>query len=76
MVELRGLAATEMDDDVIWSVTVDQLEYRARDGTDVGAGDASAWIGNDDYRLKLTAEVGRDSGCDMRSCANSRPISA
>lgn len=56
------LAAAEMDDDIFWSVAVDELEYRAQDGDDVGAWEGSAWIGNGDHRLKLMAEGEREAG--------------
>lgn len=59
---LTPAMAAEMDDDIFWSVQFDELEYRAQQGHDVGAWEASAWIGNDDHRLKLTTEGERESG--------------
>lgn len=55
-------AAAEMDDDIFWSVNVDELEFRAQQGRDVGAWDISAWAGTDDHRLKLTSEGERHGG--------------
>ena len=46
-------AAEAMDDDLFTLVLVDELEYRARDGSDLIVWEGQARIGNDDHKVAL-----------------------
>lgn len=48
--------AAMMDDEIQTLFLVDQLEYRASDGTDTVAWDVTGWIGNDDHKLAFKSE--------------------
>ena len=49
-------SAAMMDDKIHTQFMVDQLEYRATDGTDYIAWDINGWIGNDDHKLAIKSE--------------------
>lgn len=49
-------SAAMMDDEIQTLFMVDQLEYRAADGTDNLAWDINGWIGNDDHKLAFKTE--------------------
>jgi copper resistance protein B len=47
------ILAETMDDELFTLVLVDELEYRARDGSDLVVWEGQARIGNDDHKLAL-----------------------
>ena len=48
--------AAKLDDMLLTQFRIDQLEYRATDGTDNVSWEADAWIGNDDHKLAFLTE--------------------
>ena len=59
-----AVRAAALDDTIYTFLQVEELEYRAGNGTDVVAWDANAWVGNDDHRLAFKTEGERPVGKD------------
>jgi len=49
-------AAAQEAQQLIYGLKFEQLEYRFGDQTDVTAWDGDAWLGNDEWKLRLTSE--------------------
>ena len=59
--------AAELDDQIYWSLNVDQLEYGVRDGKDTLGWDGIAWAGNDDHRIELASSGEKERGGELES---------
>ena len=53
---LAPLPAGAMEVPLLWAIQVEQLEYRLADGEDALAWDADAFIGRDEWKLRLFSE--------------------
>lgn len=68
-IALSPASAEVMDDDLFTLVLVDELEYRARDGSDLVVWEGQARVGNDDHKVALKSRGEYDLDIDKFEAA-------